>query len=276
MLRSLKDLEKYKLSATDGEIGSVANFYLDDLQWTIRYLVAETGGFFEERQVLISPISLGQADWSTRHLHVALTMDAIKTSPSIDLAKPVSRQREHDYHLHYGYRNYWGYSGVWGMDAYPGLLATGKWNDETGERTGSTDDVHLRSVNEVRGYHIQGIDETIGHIDDFIVNDETWQITYLVIDTSNWWFGKKVLVAPRWATSISWEERKINVELSRQAIKDSPEWNADAAVNRDYEARLYDYYGRPAYWGTGSDDKPPPAVAMTTSPEPHRAITPIL
>ncbi len=75
---------------------------------------------------------------------------------------------------------------------------------------------------------------------------------YLVVDTSNWGFGKKVLVAPHWATRVSWEDRDVFVDLSRQAIKNCPEWNADAAVNREYEVRLYDYYGRPIYWDTGA------------------------
>jgi hypothetical protein len=256
MLRSLKDLEKCTLAATDGDIGSVSNFLLDDTHWTIRYLVAETGGFFGGRSVIISPISLKQADWDNQRIHVALTRARVKDSPSIDAAKPVSRQRERDYYRYYGYPYYWGYSAAWGMGAYPGSLANEAWNETPGGRSDETGDVHLRSANEVRGYHIQGSDEPIGHVDDFVVDDETWQIRYLVVDTSNWWLGKKVLVAPRWTSRISWEERNVYVELSREAIKNSPEWNAEAAVNREYEKLLHDYYGRPGYWG-GS--QPPPA-----------------
>ena len=73
----------------------------------------------------------------------------------------------------------------------------------------------------------------------------------LVVDTSNWWVGKKVLVAPQWASGVSWEEKKVYVAMSREALKESPEWNASGAVNREYEARLYDYYGRPVYWEGG-------------------------
>ena len=108
--------------------------------------------------------------------------------------------------------------------------------------------VHLRSANEVRGYHIQGSDDAIGHVEDLIVDDETWAVRYLVVDTSNWWFGKKVLIAPAWASSVSWYERKVHVAMTRQAIKDSPEWNASSEIERDFETRLYDYYGRPVYW----------------------------
>jgi hypothetical protein len=251
MLRSLKDLEGYQLSATDGDIGRVLNFLLDDEHWAVRYLVAGTGGFLGGRRVLISPISFRQAEWSTRRFHVALTIDKVKNSPNVDVDKPISRQHEQDYFRYYGYPYYWGYSGVWGMGAYPGPLATPIWTPPPVEPSEKASDVHLRSAAEVRLYNIQGSDGAIGHIEDFIVDDETWEVRYLAIDTSNWWFGKKVLVAPHWASRISWEERKVHVDLTRQAIKNSPEWNAAAAINREYEACLYDYYGRPVYWERG-------------------------
>ena len=248
MLRSLKDIEGYVVSASDGEIGKVADFFLDDDRWVIRYLVVQTGGsFFKDgRQVLISPIFFRQAEWATRQFHLALTSEKVKNSPSIDVHKPVSRQHEQDYYRHYGFPNYWEYTGFWGMSTYPAGLAPGQWNEGAAERSKKpSGDGHLRSDKEIRGYHIEGSDKAIGHIQDCIVDDETWKVRYLVVDTSNWWLGKSVLIAPHWATRISWNERKVFVDLSRQKIKDSPEWNAETAINREYETRLYDYYGRP-------------------------------
>lgn len=259
MFRSLKNLERYAVSATDGDVGTVVNFLLDDERWVVRYLVVETGTFFNERRVLISPISFRRAEWSTHRFEVTLTMDKIKKSPSIDTDKPVSRQHELDYHAYYGYPYYWGYSGIWAMGGYPSLLAAAERNDVPAKEPDKSGDVHLRSAKEVRGYGIQGSDGAIGHVDDFIVDDETWEVRYLVVDTSNWWFGKKVLLAPHWANRVSWNERKVFIDLSRQAIKSGPEWNVDAAVNREYEVRLYDYYGRPVYWagGAGPESTPP-------------------
>ena len=262
MLRSLKELEHYAVSATDGDIGHVADFLLDDERWIVRYLVVETGGFFTGRRVLISPISFRQVDWSTRGFHLALTKDKVKNSPSVDVDKPVSRQHELDWFGYYGYPRYWGYSGLWGMGAYPGLLAAGRSNGAPAEEPGGSGDVHLRSAEEVRGYHIQGTDGPMGHVDDFIIDDETWEVRYLVIDTRNWWLDKKVLVSPYWANRISWAEGEVFVEMSRQKIKNSPEWNATAPINREYETRLYDYYGRPVYWDSG--DRP------VKTPPPHQ------
>ena len=102
MLRSLKDLERYTVNATDGDLGTVVNFLLDDQRWIVRYLVVESGGFLDGRRVLISPIFFRQAEWLTRRFHLALTIDKVKKSPSVNVDQPVSRQHEQDYYGYYG------------------------------------------------------------------------------------------------------------------------------------------------------------------------------
>lgn len=252
MLRTLRNLERYTVQASDGDIGRVEDFLLDDERWIVRYLVVETGGLLDGRRVVLSPISFREVDWATHSFHVALTQKMVEHSPSVDVDKPVSRQQERDQLRYYRHPRYWGHPGLWGMGSHPSLLANASGSDETGEPTDTASgDVHLRSAREVCGYHIQGTDEAIGHVEDFIVDDQSWQIRYLVVSTSNWWFGKKVLIAPQWATRISWEERAVYVDMTRQGIKSSPEWNPAAGVNREYESRLYDYYGRPLDWADG-------------------------
>ena len=225
MLRSLKALAGYKIKAVDGDIGKVIDFLFDDLHWTTRYLVTDTMEFWDG-QVLISPISFRHADWTTRSFYLRLTRDEVKASPGVDRDKPVSHQYDRDL-----------------------LMVDANWAKPEHEvRHEAAGDPHLRSVKQVTGYQVQGSDGEIGHIEDFIVDEETWTIRYLVIDTSNWWTGKKVLVAPHWATRIRWEESKVYINLTKDEIKNSPTWNPEALVNREYEERLYDYYGRPAYW----------------------------
>lgn len=247
MLRSLKDLERYTVSASDGDLGTVRNFLLDDERWTIRYLVVDPALVHNGKSVLISPVFFREVDWATRCFHLAMTRERIAKSPSVDVDKPVSRQHERDYHLYYGHPYYWGYAGLWGPADYPVLRVPGPEQDPRAK----PGDAHLRSAKEVTGYEVEGTDGSVGRVEDFIVNDETWKIKYLVIDTNHWWFGKKVLVAPEWASRISWAERNVRVGLSRGAVKKSPPWNPEAGVNRVYESRLYDYYGRPAYWDEG-------------------------
>jgi hypothetical protein len=253
MLRSLIDLTGYTIRARDGDIGSVSDFLFDDERWVVRYLVAETGSIFTRRHALISPISFREADWPSQRFHLALTKDEVNNSPEIDHHRPVSRQRERELHGYYGYSLYWGYPGLWGMAGYPGTLAPRPHVNPAVPQPAQksdqgNDDVHLRSANELHNYDIAGVDDSIGHVEDFVVDDASWALRFIVVDTSNWWFGKKVLIAPEWATRLSWDSKTMHLDMTRRQIENSPTWDPKQPINRAYEERLYDYYGRPAYY----------------------------
>lgn len=244
MLRSMKELRGYKIRAKDGDIGKVVEFYFDDKGWTIRYLVADTGNWLPGRQVLIAPAAFhGQPDWKSETFPVILTKEMIKESPHISTDRPVSRQKELKLNRYYGWPIYWSLN----PEGIPvGELPVAESGiPPTEEPEG---DSHLRSSREVIGYHIQAKDGEIGHVDDFIVDDENWIIRYMIVDTRNWLPGKKVLVSPHWIEEVNWAEAKVHVDLTREKIKDSPEYDPAASVNREYEEILYDYYGRPKYW----------------------------
>ena len=248
MQYSVKDLKGYAIGATDGDIGKLDDFYFDDESWTIRYLVAETGNWLLNRKVLISPFALGKADLSRERLNVTLTKKRVEESPSIDTDKPVSRQHEAAYSDYYRYPYYWGGPYLWGPMAYPRLSdAAQRRNEEARAKREEAYDLHLRSANKVTGYHIEATDGDIGHVEDFIIDGETWEIRYIVVDTQNWWAGKKVLVAPQWIDRVNWSDSKVYVDLSRETIKNGPEYHPEA-LNRKYEEALYDHYKRQKYW----------------------------
>jgi uncharacterized protein YrrD len=254
MLYKAKTLESYKLHGLDGEIGKVKEFYFDDQHWAIRYLVADTGSWLTGRQVLISPHALIAVIKEKQHIAVNLTKQKIEDSPSLDSDKPVSRQFEKAYHGYYGYPMYWGGLYMSGAnfypdmsEAYPGIVSD-RDPSKASAQGAKPWDPHLRSTHDVSGYHIQATDGEVGHVDDFIVDDDAWAIRYLVIDTRNWWPGKQVLVSPRWIERVSWSESKVYVDLTRQAIKDSPEYTDQALVTRFYETALHRHYNRQGYW----------------------------
>jgi len=245
MLIKAKTLTDYTLDSYDGEIGKVIQFYFDDRHWTIRYLVADTGDWLTDRQVLISPYALVAVVKEERHITVNLSKKQIEDSPPLNADNPVSRQFEEEYYGYYEWPMYWAGPFIWG--AYPYIVRDGNRFEESppGEKTW---DHHLRSTQEVRGYHIQSADGEIGHVEDFIIDDETWAIRYLVINTKNWWPGKKVLISPEWIENVSWSESKVIVNLPREIIKQSPEYTDDSLLTRYYEAGLHQYYNRQGYW----------------------------
>ncbi len=263
MLRNTKDLENYAIKATDGDIGQVKDFFFDDDAWVIRYLVVDAGSWFSSRKVLISPISIDPSNRTDRTLPVSITKEQVKNSPSIDTDQPVSRQNEEQYLGYYGYPNYWGGAGVWGGGMYPFAMVPGYagFGVDRVERERETeahlraerarhrnDDPHLRSSNAVIGYHIHATDGEIGHVAGYLVDEQTWAIRYLIVDTSNWWMGHKVLVAPEWITDVNWSDETVSVDLGREAVKAAPLYEPDTAWSRQVDLDLYGHYGRAGYW----------------------------
>jgi hypothetical protein len=247
MLRNARRLENFVVQATDGELGTVDQLYYDDETWAIRYLTVAIG-FLGSRKVLISPISVTHVDWIDKQLDVALTKLQVENSPNIDTDKPVSRQHEIALSGYYGYPCYWGGPFLWGPVYYPVAVNTAP-KDAAAERIQSKPmDSHLRSAEAVTGYHIEATDGELGHVDGFILDDEAWAIRYIEVATKNWWPGKKVLVSPAWIERVSWEDSKVYVDLTREAIKSAPEFVDFTRITREYEDRLYSHYGKPPYW----------------------------
>jgi len=245
MLINAKAIKGYKLNGLDGEIGGVKEFYFDDKFWTIRYLVADTGGWLIGRQVLISPYALNSVDIEAKLVNINLTKKQIEDSPLLDTDKPVSKQFEMEFYGYYGSPMYWGGLYMWGT--YPYIeYDQKKWKELLDEE--KSWDPHLRSTSDVSGHNIQASDGEIGHVEDFIIDDQTWAIRYLIIDTKNWWPGKKVLVSPQWIERISWEESKVFVNLSLETIKQSPEFMEDSPLTQEYETELHRHYNRQGYW----------------------------
>lgn len=243
MFRSTEELRGYKILATDGECGTVKDFLFDDELNIIRYLVVETGGWLTGRQVLISPVAIAQLDLDSNQLPTVLSKANIEESPMIEADRPVSRQYETALASFYNWPAYWGsaVSSVFNRQSAIAEVAT-----QMKEMDG---DSHLRSVREVTGYQIQCMEGAVGHVEDLIVDTESWSIRYLIIDTSDWLpASKKVIVAFDWLTHFKWEDRKAYVDLTQEQVINAPHFDPRLPVNRAYETQLYDFYGRPTYW----------------------------
>ena len=245
MLITVKTLKGYKLKGLDGELGKIKEFYFDDQHWAVRYLVADTGTWLNDRSVLISPYSLVALNNEERYIDIDLIKKQIEESPSLDSDKPVSRQFEMAYYGYYGMPLYWGGPYMWGSDS---KLVRDREKWKKSNPGAKAWDPHLRSTYDVSGHNIQARDGEIGHVEDFIIDDDTWAIRYLIIDTKNLWPGKKVLLSPQWIERISWDESKVFVNLSCESIKQSPEYTEESLLTRDYETTLHRHYNRRGYW----------------------------
>lgn len=231
MIYSMSSLAGMGVIALDGEVGTVRDIYFDDASWRVRYLVVDAGR--AERRVLLAPEAVERVDPEQRHIVFNLTAQQVAESPDYHTHEPVSRRLEAEV------RNYFGWPVYWPQGA-----------EETRAAISLMAEVEptLRSGDAVVGYYVHARDGDMGHVDDFLLDDTSWDVRYLVIDTRNWWPGKKVVIAPEWVKEIDWVQTKVHIDLDRTQIKDAPEFDPHTPLSREYEEHLYQHYRRDPYW----------------------------
>jgi uncharacterized protein YrrD len=206
-----------EIGATDGDIGHLDDLYFDDEAWVIRYLVVETGTWLSNRKVLLSPAVVSESRRMLEKLPTRLSCDQVRDSPGIDMDQPVSRQHELDLSRHYGYPQY--------------LLAqVGRNHSPFGDGEHRGGDPHLRSCRAVTGYAIHALDGDIGHVQGMLLDEESWAIRYLIVEAGHWWSGHQVLIAPEWITDVGWLDRKVMLDLTRQAVQEAPLYDASTVA----------------------------------------------
>lgn len=249
--RSLAELIGSPLRAEDGLIGQVVDFFFDDEQWSVRYLVANAGAWHAGRQVLVPVARVAQPSTGggLTELPVRLTRQQIKDCPPPEEKQPISRQYEAALASYYQYDCYWeALSGIGGAKGTPAVPAPRLTLGELIDETARIEETHVRSFNEVCNYSLIGSDNRLGEVRDFIARLGDWNIRLLVVETNLWLPGGKVLLAPSWCSRIDWAEAKMYMEVDRATVNACPAWDPRAPINRDFEGRLYDFHGRAASW----------------------------
>jgi hypothetical protein len=227
MIDRATDLIGMKAKATDGDIGVINNLYFDDERWVIRYLICYTDEWVEKRWVLVSPLSIIRISDEESKVYVNLTQFEIAKSPDVSFKKPISRRFELKYSQHYQFPIYWMGGRLWGPTMNPVLLSKNSITPDEEKKAleENSDESHLRSVNEVIGYHVQADDGSIGHVENFLIDNESWEIKHVVVNTRNWLPGKKVKIAPNRIDVIRWSESNVFIRMTKEAIKEAPELN---------------------------------------------------
>lgn len=250
MLRLASSLRGYGIEATDGAIGSVSDLLFDDTTWKLRWLVVDTGGWLGGARVLIHPSMIGIADGVDMTLSLRLSQSQVKDSPGRLQDRPVSQQVEDDLYNYYGWDPLWAgsYFGSGTTHAMRvGMIAQQRNSNSGAPKPGENGDPHLRSTAEVTGYHVHATDGDIGHVQDMLVDDGKWVIEYLIVDTSNWWIGKHVLISPFAVREIDYPSSHVHLNINRDKIRSSPPWQKDDPTDLPYQQKLHGYYDWPGY-----------------------------
>lgn len=234
MLHKVTDWRGATITARDGDVGSIDDVYFDDQHLTVRYLVVDTGGWLNHRRVLISPYSV-RTDASTEsQIHVDLTRSQVENSPPIEADEPVSRLYEKAHADYYRYPYYWAGPFAWGPGAYPALTAGAMRNTAAAAESPTAEEEatqqaleaarrsHLRSSRELIGYQAEARDGSVGRIDDFLIDDQSWSVQQIVVDTRKWLPGGQVTVPADAVQDINWAASEVHLDMDRESIKHGP------------------------------------------------------
>ena len=253
MLLATSALKGYSIEAQDGAIGTVKDLLFDDRTWQIKWLVVQAGSWLVDRKVLLHPSAVEDFDYDREALKVTLTKLQVKESPSLSTDQPVSRQHESDI------LGYYGWDPLWGGDMYGSMIAGElagppryfgnheRYNDLGLEYVDGEGNPHLRSIQEITGYHVQASDGDMGHVANMLIDNVQWGVRYLIVETSNWWMGKQVLMSPYAITSIIWPDRTVYLDVNQAEVKASPEWDPAATIVENYQHRLHKHYDWAGY-----------------------------
>jgi hypothetical protein len=222
MLRSLDELVGYPVHEADGRMGVVRDFLINRDSWQITYLEIDLTDWYPGKKVIVPPTRIKIPEGPLKHVPVSLTKKEVLSSPALALDEEVCRKHEEELALHFGWS--------------PCFI-----NPDNKQ-------VNLKSLRDMVDYHIHALDGSLGHIEDFIIDDQAWVVRYVVVRTSNWLPGKRVLMAPEWISSVIWEENNVVVGQSREEIKNGPKFDPGTVIQRSYETELYRHFDQPTYW----------------------------
>lgn len=259
MLRSIIDLEDYRLQTAAGNIGRLKDFTFDDKAWVIRYLVVDIGAWPKKHLVLISPIALGAPNWLAKTIPVLLSKSQIQNSPPFDPQKPITKQHEIEHLSYYNYPYYWGGPSLWGKDIYPNRFSTGSggfnappFELRVPEPPDMEDETHaeheLHGGFDTMGIRVTSGDVDIGLVKDLLIDEDSWAIRYMVVNTGDWWPNQQVLIAPQWIGALNWVSKTISIQMSQAEVKTAPHCDPSVTIDRDLELALHAHYRQPGYW----------------------------
>lgn len=251
MIRGLKDFRGYPVRGIDGEIGSVRDFYFDDYNWTVRYFVIKTGKWLEHERILVATVSLAKTELEANSLPVDLTREKVRNSPRVIIDRPLTRAERIELHSYYEWPMDWIEGEIPGtgpgLTGYPLVELADEIKENQAENEQSSSEGqhrHLHSFRDVPGFRLLARDGEIGHLEDFIVDTSSWNILYIVVDTGSWLPGKKVLVSPSWVEEILWDEERLQIDLNRDTIQNSPRYDPSISLDEEYTDMLAKYYSQ--------------------------------
>jgi uncharacterized protein YrrD len=246
MFQSLRQMTGYTVHSNDGQqIGAVTNFLFDDMRWVIRYMVLKTGSDMGGKRVLLAPVAITDLDQDHRTISTQMQPDQIAASPGIGSSNPVTRQQEIEIHEFYRWPAYWDEANEVppaeaGMSGWPVTEMMTEVESLRKEQGESQQKPHLRSFEETLGFTIRSRDgEDAGTLDDLIVHEQNWRVSYMIVSTDGILPSRKVVLSPASVVKFDWENEELALDLTRETIQNGQEYHQDISIERSSDEELY-------------------------------------
>lgn len=247
MLHTSRDLTSYLVQARDDSCGEIKDLLFDDGTWNVRYMAIDTGNWLPGRKVIIPPHELDPAQFSRDTMHVSLTRRQIENSPPLETDKPVSRQHELKIHGHYRWQPYW--TGDVPPGESPQPIEESDLPEESNVARASEDiepegDPHLRSINELRDYRIEGTQGRVGKVHDIIVDDGSWMVRHFVVDLdpsvdrSSADESSLRIVPVENVERVEWDQFSVFLDANAEFIRQSPEFDPTLALDQAFDRAM--------------------------------------
>ncbi|OCW56948.1 PRC-barrel domain-containing protein [Hoeflea olei] len=245
MYVSFNDLRHTSLMNGETDLGGLSDLYLDERTWRTDYVVIDTGGWFSSHAVLIAPDRITAVEPENRLMTTALTRADLEAAPAASTQKTVGEVIGSEWLVAAGQPFYAaaGYMAVL-PPAIPRKPAQPAGAHDP-DAVVDGEHIHLRSAREILGYGIEASDGAIGTVADLILDPGNFRVALIAIDTGNWLPGRVVVLDPKWASSVSWNDRAVRFAKIREEIEDAPALDDLSGLERGFEAELYRYYGYP-------------------------------
>jgi sporulation protein YlmC with PRC-barrel domain len=233
-LRSVNALTGYTVRTLDGDIGSVRELYFNDQDWRVKHIVVDTNRWLPGKQVLLNPLDVKDVNFERRELMVSITTEHVRNSPEADTDRPVALQRVSKMSET---SNWAMYLAGEALAAVPEAVPIQEF--ETSNKNGKPYDPHLRTTKVVGGMGVYAKGDEVGHVVDFIVDDDTWSIRYLVIGLED---RRRALLLPELVKDIRFEREELIVDLDAHVLADCPKLDPATLITSQYERAVTEYF----------------------------------
>ena len=207
-------LKGYAVVATDGLVGTICDFIFEDKDWKIIWVVVETGTWLSGRKVFVPASNFQQPDQGARQYQLNMTLAQVGYCLHGDVAQL-------------------------GDETSGAHFTQGELTSEANKHKGP----HLRALNILKGASVEVIDGDVGHAEEFLIDTSNWLVKYLVIHTSSWWPGEKLLISAHSIKGIDYTRNILQLDATRQFVKDSPPYNAEQTADGIFDESFQTYYG---------------------------------